>query len=654
VLSILIGVLIAQTHTDSEGTFTVTVPAVATPVAIVASQGQYTDEASGKSVALTSADEITTVLTNTLSSTATPITPMTTLVADRVLSQIANGTVTQDSFSEVKDAVSTEVAQLFGVEKAVIEAIPNAPNNPGSPSSDEGKAAFIISAFSQYQKDNNLGPDSSANPVASLKELSKDFQNDGQINGSDNGTPVAKSVSGLSQQWSTGMVQATQNLLANPNTTSLSSFNPVQTGITSFESAPTNQVSALAAVTNEQVTVCHVLGNSSNARVTMQVPKTALAAHLAHGDTTGKCAQWTAITNTSAPVARRTQGGQAIWTGSKMFVWGDTVTSMGTNTGGLYDPTNDSWTATSLVNAPTARTFHTTVWTGSKVIIWGGITTCEYTSCYLNSGAIFDPKTNSWTAISSDGAPEGRYFHSAVWTGSKMIVWGGTLTGSNNTNTGGIYDLKTNSWSPMSTINAPDARTGHLAVWTGTKMIIWAGLPQYGTNYTNTGGVYDPITDSWEPTSIVNAPTARLNFSSVWTGTKMLIWGGWDSKGLSDLNSGALYDPITDTWTPTSMTNAPEARQLHATAWTGSKMVIWGGRGINITPGTNSGVSFSLNSGAFYDPKTDLWEPIITDNSPKTRWGHFAAWTGTDLIVWGGTCDGVGCTLLNDGGRYSP
>ncbi|HSD26312.1 MAG TPA: hypothetical protein VLL75_03360 [Vicinamibacteria bacterium] len=45
----------------------------------------------------------------------------------------------------------------------------------------------------------------------------------------------------------------------------------------------------------------------------------------------------------------------------------------------------------------------------------------------------------SWTATATVGAPAGRYFHTAVWTGSKMIVFGGWNNGSGFANTGGIY-----------------------------------------------------------------------------------------------------------------------------------------------------------------------------------------------------------------------
>ena len=42
------------------------------------------------------------------------------------------------------------------------------------------------------------------------------------------------------------------------------------------------------------------------------------------------------------------------------------------NTGGRYNPGTDTWTATSTTNAPAARAFHTAVWTGSEMIVWGG------------------------------------------------------------------------------------------------------------------------------------------------------------------------------------------------------------------------------------------------------------------------------------------
>jgi hypothetical protein len=45
----------------------------------------------------------------------------------------------------------------------------------------------------------------------------------------------------------------------------------------------------------------------------------------------------------------------------------------------------------------------------------------------LNTGGRYDPATDSWAATPFTGAsvPSGRWYHTAVWTGTEMIVWGG-------------------------------------------------------------------------------------------------------------------------------------------------------------------------------------------------------------------------------------
>ena len=101
--------------------------------------------------------------------------------------------------------------------------------------------------------------------------------------------------------------------------------------------------------------------------------------------------------------------------------------------------------ATSTTNAPSGRDLHTAVWTGSEMIVWGG-----YPLDYSNTGGRYNPGTDSWTATNTTGAPDGRFYHTAVWTGSEMIVWGG-WNGTNYFNTGGRYNPITDSWTATST-----------------------------------------------------------------------------------------------------------------------------------------------------------------------------------------------------------
>jgi N-acetylneuraminic acid mutarotase len=287
------------------------------------------------------------------------------------------------------------------------------------------------------------------------------------------------------------------------------------------------------------------------------------------------------------------------------------------------------WTATSTTNAPAARTAHTAVWTGSEMIVWGG---AIFGPTFFNTGGRYNPTTDSWTATSTTNAPAARNGHTAVWTGSEMIVWGGN--GNEYFNTGGRYNPSTDSWTATSTTNAPAATGAHTAVWTGSEMIIWGG--NFGGH---TGGRYNPGTDSWTATSTTNAPEARFLHTAVWTGSEMIVWGGFG--GFEVFNTGGRYNPGTDSWTATSTTNAPDGRAVHAAVWTGSEMIVWGGF---------DGVNY-LNTGGRYNPSTDSWTATSTANAPDGRELQAAVWTGSQMVVWGGY---NGSNYFNTGGRYNP
>jgi len=96
---------------------------------------------------------------------------------------------------------------------------------------------------------------------------------------------------------------------------------------------------------------------------------------------------------------------------------------------------------------------------------------------------------NTWGSITITGAPTARYHHTAVWTGTEMIVWGG-VNSIGDVNTGGRYNPSTNSWTATSPTNAPKAREGHTAVWTGSEMIVWGGDFFNGSSFNDvdTGG----------------------------------------------------------------------------------------------------------------------------------------------------------------------
>ncbi len=193
-------------------------------------------------------------------------------------------------------------------------------------------------------------------------------------------------------------------------------------------------------------------------------------------------------------------------------------------------------------------------------------------------------------------------------------------------------------WTATSTTGAPSARIDYTAVWTGSEMIVWGGRDSSNTIF-NTGGRYNPATDTWASTNTTDAPSARYVHTAVWTGSEMIVWGGFNS---GHFRTGGRYNPATNSWTATNTTGAPEERSNYAAVWTGNEMIVWGG---------NSGRA-ALDTGGRYNPATDSWTATSTTGAPVPRNFHTAVWTGSEMIVWGGTESNS--AAANTGGRYNP
>jgi N-acetylneuraminic acid mutarotase len=299
-------------------------------------------------------------------------------------------------------------------------------------------------------------------------------------------------------------------------------------------------------------------------------------------------------------------------------------------------PQCDVWNNGALGNVePEARINHTAVWTGNEMIVWGGFGL----SGKLDSGGRYDPLTDMWRATTRVKAPSAREFHTAVWTGSRMVVWGGAQGGLiPNTNTGGRYDPSTDSWASTSTgLGAPIGRYGHSAVWTGREMVVWGG--DSGSGRLNTGGVYDPALNLWTALPTTGAPAARAFHTAVWTGEAMVVWGG---SAPAALNSGGKFE--RGAWTSTSTgTGLPSARFGHTAVMVGGVMVVWGGY---------NGTSY-FGDGGRYDPAGNRWgTPPTTGKAPAARAFHTAVFTGTDMIIWGG--QDPNSNRVNTGGIWDP
>lgn len=278
------------------------------------------------------------------------------------------------------------------------------------------------------------------------------------------------------------------------------------------------------------------------------------------------------------------------------------------------------WRNGASVGAPGARHGHTGVWTGSRLLVWGG----TVANSPAATGGEYAPATDTWAGISATDAPAVRSGHTAVWTGDRMLVWGGF--GGGFLASGGVYSPAGQGWSDLAISGAPAGRDGHAAVWTGARMVVWGG--RNGDGLLADGSAYDVTAGTWAALPSLNVPSARRFTTAVWAGDRLILFGGEGAAGA--VGTGAvlpLADGITPgAWTALPALNAPGPRIGHTAVWTGTLMLVWGGQ--------NGGTP--LGDGAAYDPAANTWTPLPVLGAPTGRSGHVAVWTGTEMLVAGG------------------
>ncbi len=345
------------------------------------------------------------------------------------------------------------------------------------------------------------------------------------------------------------------------------------------------------------------------------------------------CVLWEPMSEVGAPGARTRHTG--VWTGDRFIVWGGSVVGDPNvaGDGAAYDPVADTWSTISSVNAPSARHSHIAVWTGSKMIVWGG-----YSTQFENSGALYDPATDSWSPMSLSGAPAGRVQPSFVWTGDRLVIHGG-LQNMSPFGDGAAYDPTTDSWTALPA-GGPSARLAHSVVEASDGSLLYFG----GTNlfdWLGDGSILSPG-GAWSVMPSAGAPTLRESHTALWTGNLMIVWGGWN--GADFKNDGGLFDPARGWITPTALVDAPEPRSEGAALWTGVSMFVWGGCG------GDACVKY-FNDGALYIPGEDggSWGTLPAAGAPSKRREVAAALADKRAILWGGRA--ANGTFLGNGAK---
>ncbi|MDQ1725708.1 MAG: hypothetical protein QOG52_2736 [Frankiaceae bacterium] len=353
-------------------------------------------------------------------------------------------------------------------------------------------------------------------------------------------------------------------------------------------------------------------------------------------------AKWTALP--PAPIEWR-EVPASVYTGRELLVWGGLTETGPVGDGASYDPTARKWQL--LPTAPIgARTGSATAWTGSQWFVWGG----RNGSDALADGALYDAASGTWSSL-PPGPLSGRGEATAVWTGSEVLVFGGSgdIGGANPTDAA-AYDPATRAWRLLGRNPAMPAYDMHqvTAVAVGPTIYVadmWGRTVRSTDGKTVTGttagvvlSAYDVASDTWAPAP--GPPLAGHGVNQlIWTGREVIAPAspGWCDacSGLAPMNEqghrfalpAAAWDelphgPIDDFW-PTDV-------------WTGAALVA-------PPTGGMSGETVMPGDAAAWDPVRNSW--VRLPRAPVGAMNAVAAWTGTQLLVWGGYRNNGGASL---------
>jgi len=196
-----------------------------------------------------------------------------------------------------------------------------------------------------------------------------------------------------------------------------------------------------------------------------------------------------------------------------------------------------------------------------------------------------------------------------------------------------------NCLSPALQMNVE--RAAHTAtLLSDGRVLIAGGFRQEGTSEIaiSSAEIFDPETNTFTPTRDLNAPRDGHTATLLPNG-QVLIAGGWDQSGRT--STAELYDPQTGTFEYTGSMMAPR-QGLSATLLKDGQVLIAGGDSARNTPQLTA---------ELYDPTTKTF--TSTGNLNNGRMAHTSTLLNDGMVLMIGGTSGDG-TILASAEIYDP
>lgn len=271
----------------------------------------------------------------------------------------------------------------------------------------------------------------------------------------------------------------------------------------------------------------------------------------------------------------------------------------------------------------------------------------------IQTTEIYQPFSRTWSPGPGLMAPRS-YHASTMLNDGRVLLCGGSSTAGIVTQTCEIFDPVTQTMVPVASMGT--ARAGHAATTLSSGQVLVTGgssflsgpaLPPVLNASLNTGEVYDPVADTWTP--VVNPMASRrfLHAQSRLVDGRVLCVAGFD--GSTNTIFGVIptftatcsfYDPATNTFS--SAASIPVARGGHrATLMPNGEVFVGGGV-------SSSGVFTNATADARkYSPTADAWTSAGSLPVGVALHGQVLLKSGTCHISGGATGNLLGTSATN-------
>jgi hypothetical protein len=326
----------------------------------------------------------------------------------------------------------------------------------------------------------------------------------------------------------------------------------------------------------------------------------------------------------------------------EVLITGGTIAGCGGSlaTAEVYEPTNGIFSPT-IGSMTVPRNTHTaTLLNNGNVLVVGGQLGCGGA---LASAEIYNPATGTFTPTTGSMTTPRNTQTATLLDSGKVLITGGDRGWGTYLASSEVYDPATDTFTPT-TGNMTMPRANHTATLLHDGRVLITG-----SYSTASAEIYDPATDTFTPTANAMTVARYCHLSTLLDNGKVLITGGWGPGLSGPWASAEIYDPATDTFTPTA-NDMSVARLVHiSTLFNNGKVLLAGG----------IDGSVPLASAELYDPVTNTFSSTTNDMStPRALPTATLLNNGKVLITGGATGDlpwgGSNGTVLSSAELYTP